>query len=582
MAANPFDYFRPFRFGPSVPTHEEVAGVSSIVGAEEWGCERDQYAEQVKELVEWTTAMDSSSNEDIRARRDGFYWADLDDTTHGRTNRRNAYDDCEMLLTRYERRRLAEVQMEPLAGVVDPDALEDEDDSSDKENQEHVVTHSPPVASDGQRPAKRPRLQHGNDSWRPQDIDDSGISFRSDAMAWDGYILDPAADNLDGMNPEEEGVVPTLAEESSPDEEYRVEFARYTIDRSYDGSGETTDWHVGFEDHPGSVCDDGHGHDVERREFLPLSFDSLQAPSQAAQPVYSQGILPAAIVVDAPDFILGDASVEPSLDARSMISTPPLVGIAGFMKLRLKHGAVPEPCSEPTSTQTPPETPPSHAADPSQLHDVPSDLFGPHTIPIPCPWAHPSTPHYYMASVDLIQKQAFVRALTSPLCAVGLAERDTLSGVDLILDPHSAIIFISLAVLPSQCASLTARLSRLSWRYLRVLVVFEAFPGSQMYVQSSVRAGATVYPFSPPILRAVGKLRRDLGIAEACGERYAAGSVLFAFARSVNEAAILARVFGDLAEECDETRGALWGGREWLEDEALEVGMGLGSCCAFG
>ena len=46
-----------------------------------------------------------------------------------------------------------------------------------------------------------------------------------------------------------------------------------------------------------------------------------------------------------------------------------------------------------------------------------------------------------------------------------------------------------------------------------------------------------------------------------------------AFANTVEEAAVLTRCFGDIAEaaDADATAGALWGDRAWLEDEYIEV-----------
>ena len=51
----------------------------------------------------------------------------------------------------------------------------------------------------------------------------------------------------------------------------------------------------------------------------------------------------------------------------------------------------------------------------------------------------PQSIHKYMASLDVIRKLAPVRSLESQEYLVELVEK---TGVDLILDPHLAIIFV--------------------------------------------------------------------------------------------------------------------------------------------
>ena len=51
-----------------------------------------------------------------------------------------------------------------------------------------------------------------------------------------------------------------------------------------------------------------------------------------------------------------------------------------------------------------------------------------------------------MASLDVIRKLALVRSLGSQEYLVELVERQSLDGVDLILDPHLAIIPLHVAI----------------------------------------------------------------------------------------------------------------------------------------
>jgi hypothetical protein len=208
---------------------------------------------------------------------------------------------------------------------------------------------------------------------------------------------------------------------------------------------------------------------------------------------------------------------------------------------------------------------------PSEAHVIPEDIFDRNTLCLPSPWLQPPTTHRYLASVDLVQKRSIVRSLGLLECAVELVERNTLGGVDLILDPHTAIIFASLMALPSQCEALTAKLSCQSWRYSRVLVIFEAFPSSLAYQSNQAPTRLAPNPYTPPILRAIKKLRRDLGIAEALDTKNVSSSINFAFASNVREAALITRCFGNCAEANDTTGGAIWGLREWLDVDEQEV-----------
>ncbi|KAK0453955.1 hypothetical protein EV421DRAFT_1767502 [Armillaria borealis] len=184
------------------------------------------------------------------------------------------------------------------------------------------------------------------------------------------------------------------------------------------------------------------------------------------------------------------------------------------------------------------------------------------------PVGEPSTAHFYMASMETLQKQVLIRTLRSSLCAVGLVERDHLSGVDLILDPNTAIIFASLISLSSQREVLLSTVSEQSWRYTNLLVIFEAYPISASY---KVAASVTLLnAYTPPNLKAIGRFRRDVDLAEACDKKSPACRVRMAFADTVEDAAMFARYFGDVAEAEDVSQGTVWGDRAWLDGEVPE------------
>ncbi|KAG6813927.1 hypothetical protein H0H92_005776 [Tricholoma furcatifolium] len=196
---------------------------------------------------------------------------------------------------------------------------------------------------------------------------------------------------------------------------------------------------------------------------------------------------------------------------------------------------------------------------------VPKELYDDKTVQIPPQLPQPSTSHQYMASLGLLQKQVLVRYLAKP-CLVELVERESLDGVDLIIDSDTAVIFASLLSLPAHGQKLLDTLSTQSWRYKRVLVVFEAYPESKSFRRPKIQTnGEDLDPFTAPIIKAIKKFRRNINIEEGCGRKAVTCDMWCAFPTSVNEAATCARLFGDAAECVDSTNGKLWGDRQWLD-----------------
>jgi len=212
---------------------------------------------------------------------------------------------------------------------------------------------------------------------------------------------------------------------------------------------------------------------------------------------------------------------------------------------------------------------------------APPEILDDHTICLPDVWNPPATSHCYLASMTFIQKRALLRALRASECQVHLVERYTLGGMDIVIDPDTAVLFAPLLALPSEVEGLSDRISQASWRYTHILVVFEAFPSSDALtaddgsktkdVINTTRL--TPYAFSPPILKAVRGLRRLLSIADSFGTKNAECEIHWAFANDVGEAALFVRILGDLAEEwaVREGRDALWGDRGWLQVDENEV-----------
>lgn len=245
------------------------------------------------------------------------------------------------------------------------------------------------------------------------------------------------------------------------------------------------------------------------------------------------------------------------------------------LALRNKHVAhdpppsvTPPIISEPQALQLNSTSPPRAA---------PPEILDTHTMCLPDVWDPPTTSHCYLASMALIQKRALVRALQAPECRVHLVERYVLGGADIVMDPDTAALVVPLLALPSQVEGLADRISQASWRYTHILIILEAFPSANAFTAeiSTNNIKLIPYAFSPPMLKAVKKLRRLLTIAEGCGTKSVGCEIQWAFANDVGEAALFVRTFGNLAQEWafNGGRNVLWEDRGWLqvdehEDEA--------------
>ncbi|KAG1783349.1 hypothetical protein EV702DRAFT_958741 [Suillus placidus] len=243
------------------------------------------------------------------------------------------------------------------------------------------------------------------------------------------------------------------------------------------------------------------------------------------------------------------------------------------LALRNKHVAhdpppsvTPPIISEPQALQLNSTSPPRAA---------PPEILDTHTMCLPDVWNPPTASHCYLASMALIQKRALVRALQAPECRVHLVERYVLGGADIVMDPDTAVLVVPLLALPSQVEGLADRISQASWRYTHILIILEAFPSANAFTAeiSTNNIKLMPYAFSPPMLKAVKKLRRLLTIAEGCGTKSVGCEIQWAFANDVGEAALFVRTFGNLAQEWafNEGRNALWEDRGWLQVDEHEV-----------
>lgn len=207
---------------------------------------------------------------------------------------------------------------------------------------------------------------------------------------------------------------------------------------------------------------------------------------------------------------------------------------------------------------------------PSRLKGTPEELFDSLTIRF-SDNRFPNHVHRYMASIDTLQRRGLINSFKSRKCLIDLVERNSLGGAHLILDPDTAVFFNNLAALPIRREAVTKMLSQLSWHFSKLLIVLEAYPESWGHRRDQPEGGACLHAYSPATIKAVRGLRRDLSIAEAFETKSVECTIYFGFANTVDEAAMLTRTFGDFAESTDETSGAIWGERQWLNLDEQDV-----------
>jgi hypothetical protein len=227
--------------------------------------------------------------------------------------------------------------------------------------------------------------------------------------------------------------------------------------------------------------------------------------------------------------------------------------VAEFARLRarkIKERDIAQQTSDPIEPQKRPDTPPPAI--------VPPDLIDQSTLHLAlADWSAPESAHRYIAGLKVLQNPGLTRSLNAQtLARLELVEREDLSGVDLAIDPDSAVILLSLFTLPTDYEQVAKLLQEQSRRHSRLLLVFET------YSQRSIN------PFSPPIIRAVKKLRLILLMSEAT----AGCEFLMSFPLSVEESAVYIRAFGDCVQQEDPIDGLLWSDRDqWLDFDVAPV-----------
>jgi hypothetical protein len=553
-----------------LPTVAELIGVNDLFDK--------SYATEQEESVEIETLLRSFNlgNADVQVSltTDSARFASFDNSCIYRPS--EGFNDFQIVMNRQERRRLA--TLEGRIGDQEIHDTEDDDvgevggspvfvlEQDHRQQQDHLHDDSQ-EALDNERPHKRPRLESNNFEARATTIrqgDVNSISRQpsvhdpwSEAHSPTIFVADD--DNKENWPP----LSSSFSRLMDDTEDYQISSDGF-LESSFEPNA------FGHECAPDQMEDQQESLEV-------LSFNSRQPLSQAnfiqseaqtldalprRQDTFGVNYIPEDISMDEKEDSLPGHGLECTLAYEPDIASQAL-GISAFAHLRARKVSEyrPTPVIEPIVVPIPTVTS-------NDTRSAPPELFDQNTLRLPDVIGPAQSVHRYMASLEFIQKKALVRALRASECSVELVERQTLGGVDLIVDPHCAIIFLSLFTLSARCDAYTERISQQSWKFSRLLVIFEAYPEQRSKQSLGVKSPSLeLYAFTPPIVKAIKKFRRDVNIADACGTKCGDSKVEYAFANTVNEAALLTRWFGERAEEADETGGAVWGresGWRWI------------------
>ncbi|KAH0837950.1 hypothetical protein J3R83DRAFT_6185 [Lanmaoa asiatica] len=586
--------WRPFNFGKTVPTDEEVAGIAKPIQLEDEvpGYRDEKYEKKTCVLLDLSTPLISA--EDIQPTSIPKIPRGCEEFgTSPAPKRTEEIGHVEYLLTQRERMRAscAKITLEAGAEVqgdldieqgIAPwfrnhehgDILAQDEDFRQREG--HQGSRNPLESVEY---SPRNRTEHG------YSFDDSGIDIIDNNLGQCStsefgvplLLLHPLQDdllyavdtheankeNVDNQSENKENIPPRDVDD------YQAEYQPDPLANQYD-------WSSYFE-FPESGTS----------SFEPLSFASqsqLLGPSDNFTNSKAQDVpplTPSAWGVKHPEDGLVSTSECEQTNSRvakrrkldDLIPASSKDLFSTFIGLR--NQAVWSRTLEHSETRNDTPTPHQTSGVTEQIlpRTAPDDVFDQHTVRLPEHWIPAAAVHRYLASMTLIQKRALVRELQGHHCRVVLVERYDLGGTDIIIDPDYGVLFIPLLALPAHLESAVQRISLESWRYLNILIVLEAFPSAQSFrADRSQDTKPVPYAYTPPICKAIKKLRRNLGIAEGCGTMNSRCAVTWAFANDIEEAAKFVRCFGEEACAISTERGhrILWNQREWLEEEERE------------
>lgn len=582
---------RPFNFGKTVPTDEEVAGIVQPIQPEDevLGYRDKRYEKTTRVLLDLgTTPISAEDAQPISIPNIPRGCEEFG--TNFVPKQAEESEHFEYLLTRRERMRASGSKIMLETGIEARDDVDTEQGiapwSHSNEHGDILVREKKLCQHEGHQGSRNPfdpveygsrgRTDHG------YSFDDSGIDimdndlgqFSTSEFGVPLLLLHPLQDdlpyavntpeankeNVDNQGENKENVPPR-----DVDDYQLAEYQPDPLANQYD-------WSCYF-DFPESGTPSFEPLSFASQSQLPGHPDDFTNPKVHDVPPLTPSLLRVKHLdglVSTSDHELTDSRVTKRRKLDDLVPASSKDLFSTFMGLRnqttwsrtLEHSETEDDTPQAHQTLGVPEQIPPRAA--------PDDVFDQHTVRIPERWVPAALVHRYLASMTFIQKRALVRELQGYLCRVVLVERYDLGGADIVIDPDYGVLFVPLFALPAHLESAVERISRESWRYLNLLVVFEAFPSAQGYrAGRSQDARSVPYAYTPPICKAIKKLRRTLGIAEGCGTMNPGCTVTWAFANDIEEAAKFVRCFGEeaCAISTERGHGMLWDEREWLEEE---------------
>lgn len=529
---------RPFNFGTSIPSMEELADVEHQPHQNSQSELAPNHEDEEIELKKLLNTLEEHGMPSDAGFRGQVCDEPAIDWTSGWNEDWSRYD---VVLTRADRERVSRQQ---LSCPYDTEAITAESEAFD----------------DPTRFCKRRKLEDSNpdadllgDSEIQQDIDCGRFSF-NELCSPDLHSQDALFWNHGGDVPDSE----TLPARG-------MDFLDHHSDPIWTAEGAArsaslTDVHVSA------------GRFVENWTDLSPAAQDFSTKSAPIKPMKSSPVAtapPTLLVPPKPLTSLSNITLSEKAFAQKSLSR--FMGMRGIAALEVASPFSSQPRPEPDPE---PELPVDIAS--SLPREVPTELMDANTLSLPDNWIPPPSRHRYIASMDVIQKTILLRHLTLLDCNVELVERETsaMKGVDLIVDVETALLFFPLALLPVSNKDLTERVARLSWDFTHLVIIFEAFSTSLSYHRDRTDSETALrpYAFPPAVMKALRTFKRTLAIMDGMmtGNKSRDVEVRYAYARDVGEAAKFVRLVGDMAESSSTELGV---DREWLTDDFHEVSV---------